>query len=171
MYRTILSGHAPRFAIALLVGALPLCATVHAETQLNHNGGFCVASGSSGTLSRKWQGTITNAHTSEDLRVLCPLVRVAGQNTTGLVQIHTIDRNRFQGIDCGFYDQRAYGHDWTWSGWTTSVGSGTDNFRTFSFGPYNSQDKYEGFHQVHCVLPPSDAVYGESVLGSYSSGG
>jgi hypothetical protein len=167
--RTILNARSLGCFSALLA-AMVLAPQASAETQLNHGAGFCVKSGSDGTLSRKWQGVIANASSTQDLRVLCPLVRVAGQNTTGKVNVHVIDRSQSAGVRCSFYDQRGYGHTWSWSNWSTSLGSGPNNYRTFSFGPYNSQDKWSGFHHVHCILPPKDPTYGETILASYSSG-
>lgn len=158
----------PIFLTAVL---LAFTSIASAETQLNHGAGFCQKSGSSGTLTRYFQGTVGNSHSSQDLRLLCPMVRVAAQDTTGVAKVHVIDKNRDEGIKCSFYNQRSYGHTWSWSGWVTTKGSGPTNYRTFSWGPNSSQDKFEGFHHVHCILPPADTVYGASILGSYSSGG
>lgn len=156
------------FSVLLLAAAFAPQAS--AEAQLNHAAGFCSQSGTSGTLTRYYQGVLGNASTTQDLHLLCPLVRVAGQTKTGTVNVHVIDRNNGAGVRCSFYDQRAYGQSWTWSGWEDTVGSGLNNFRTFTFGPYNSQDTFSGFHHVYCILPPKDATYGESILASYSSG-
>ena len=69
-----------------------------------------------------------------------------------------------------FYDQKAYGQDWTWSNWKNSLGSGPNNYVTFTFGPYNSKDSWGGFHHFYCIIPPTDVDYGESTIGSYSTG-
>lgn len=155
-----------------LVGMLGFLATttsaVAHETQLNHAAQFCNKSGSNGTLVRLFQGTIANDSYSKDLRVLCPMVRVANKDTTGKINVHVVDRNQGS-VRCSFYNQRAYGHTWQWSGWKNTVGSGPNNYRTFSFGPYDSQDKFDGFHHVHCILPPRDSSY-RTELASYSSG-
>jgi hypothetical protein len=152
-----------------LLGCLACNNAAHAhETQLNHAAQFCNKSGGSGTLVRTYQGTIANNSYSQDLRVLCPLVRVAGKGTTGVVNVHVVDRNAGS-VRCSFYNQRAYGHTWSWSGWKNTVGSGPNNYRTFSFGPFASQDSWDGFHQIHCLLPPRNSSY-RTELGSYSSG-
>ncbi|HVJ61191.1 MAG TPA: hypothetical protein VM555_00570 [Tahibacter sp.] len=158
-------------ALVLLAGLAPLGAA-QADTQINHASGFCNAAGSSGTLVRQFQGTLSNSSTTEDLHVLCPLVRVSGQDFTGIVNVQVVDRSRTDGIQCSFYNQRAYGHAWVWSGWSSpTLGSGEDNRKTIVFGSSTSQDKWDGFHHIYCILPPSDSVYGDSVLASYSSGG
>lgn len=141
-----------------------------AQTQLNHGAGFCQKVGSGGTLARYYQGTVGNSSVTQDLRLLCPMVRVSGKSTTGVVNVHVTDRSRDKGIRCSFYDQRSYGHKWRWTGWTSTRGSGPTNFKTFVWPAATSQDRYDGFHHVHCVLPPKDSLYGDSILASYSSG-
>lgn len=160
----------PIIFVLLAFVALFHSSGVYAGTQLNHAPGFCNAANSSGTLVRHYQGTISNAHSTEELWLLCPLVRVSGQNTTGVVNVHVTDRSRDSGISCSFYNQSAYGRRWEWTGWTKTLGSGFENNKTFSFGPYTSYDKWDGFHHIFCKLPPKDAVYGSSELGNYSSG-
>jgi hypothetical protein len=167
MYMRSFGTGAGTLALAVLATLSP---AAHAGHRLNHDAQFCNKSGSEGSLGLYWQGTISNESTTQNLRVLCPVVRMAGLTTTGDALVNAIDRNRNAGIQCSFYDQRAYGHQWTWSGWTTSLGSGANNYVTFKFGPYNSQDSWGGFHHFHCIIPPKDATYGVSVIGSYSTG-
>jgi hypothetical protein len=167
MKTSSLATSASTLMLAMLSGLSP---TAHAGHRLNHDAQFCNKSGSDGSLTIYWQGGIGNDSTTQDLRVLCPVVRMAGLTTTGDALVNAIDRNRNAGIQCSFYDQRAYGHAWTWSGWKTSTGSGNSNYVTFKFGPYNSQDSWGGFHHFHCIIPPKDSQYGASTIGSYSTG-
>jgi len=155
-------------AAAALLAAASMDAS--AGHRLNHSAQFCHKSGSDGTLSAQWQGTITNTSPTRNMRVLCPVVRMAGLGTTGKAHVHVIDRNLNAGVQCSFYNQRAYGHTWVWSGWKTSLGSGPSNYRTFTFPAQASQDSWGGFHHFHCILPPKDSTYGASVLASYSTG-
>lgn len=151
-------------------GAVSLSAPALAETQLNHSGDFCNAFSSEGTLVRRTPGYVENSSSSEDLHLVCPMVRVANRSTTGIANVHVNDRSTTAGIRCSFYDLRAYAQSWTWSGWESSLGSGPTNHKTFSFASSSSEDQESGFHHIYCILPPSDPTYGRSVLASYSSG-
>lgn len=164
--------HIHGLSAALLAAAASLSFTVPAlaETQLNHSADFCNAYDSSGNLFRRAPGFVENTSSSEDLHLICPMVRVANRSTTGIANVHANDRSTTAGIRCSFYDLRAYAQSWSWSGWESSLGSGLNNFVTFSFPSSSSEDQESGFHHVYCILPPSDPTYGRSVLASYSSG-
>ena len=167
MYTRSFGTGAGVLALAVLATLSP---AAHAGHRLNHDAQFCNKSGTSGTVVLYWQGGIGNDSTTQSLYLLCPVVRMAGLTTTGDALVNVIDRSQSAGIQCSFYDQKAYGHDWTWSGWDTTVGSGANNYRTFSFGPYNSKDSWGGFHHFYCIIPPKDPSYGVSIIGSYSTG-
>lgn len=161
--------------IALLLATAH--STLSAETKLTHGAQFCQQSGSGGELIRTFQGTLRNGSYTQTLHVLCPVVRVANNASTGKACVNTLDRNTGDGITCSFYDQRAYGHVWTWSGWKTTNGGSSTNYKTLTFGPYTSQDKFDGYHHFYCKIPPrvtapsSDPTQGYSWIGSYSTGG
>jgi hypothetical protein len=158
----------------LMVAASVLLAAASMDAfaghRLNHSAQFCNKTGSDGTFVAHWQGTISNSSTTKTLRLLCPVVRMAGLGTTGDAHVHVIDRNQGDSVRCSFYNQRAYGHTWVWSGWKSTLGSGPENYKTFTFAAQPSQDSWGGFHHFYCSLPPKDSTYGASVLASYSSG-
>ena len=140
-----------------------------AGARLNHGGGHCVKIGSGGNLVRYWQGTVGNDHWSQELWLLCPAVRRAGENTTGGPIFCGIDRSSTAGIRCSFYDQRSYGHAWWWSGWKETSGASANNYASRSWSATNSQDKFDGFHHFFCKIPPRSSI-GISVLSSYAAG-
>lgn len=157
-------------AVLAAAGSLSLTSPAMAETQLNHSADFCNAFNSEGTLFRRTPGYVENTSNTEDLHLICPMVRVANRSTTGIANVHANDRSTTAGIRCSFYDLRAYAQSWSWSGWESSNGSGPNNFVTFSFPSSSSEDQESGFHHIYCILPPSDPTYGRSILASYSSG-
>lgn len=157
-------------AIAIAASSLSFSTPALAQTQLNHSADLCNAYNSDGTLVRRTPGFVENSSATEDLHLVCPMVRVAGKSTTGIANVHVVDRSTTAGIRCSFYDLRAYAQSWYWSGWETSLGSGPNNNKTFSFASTSSEDQYSGFHHIYCILPPTDPTYGRSVIASYSSG-
>jgi hypothetical protein len=154
--------------LATLTGAAFAATPAHAGDRLNHSAHFCVAT--SGTPTIGWGGGISNASSTNEMRVFCPVVRDGGATSTGDAIVHTIDRKAGDGIDCSFYSARAYSQSWHWSGWIESVGSGEENYRTFSWDSVAHSDDWSGHHHFHCLVPTYDNTYGASVVVSYSTG-
>lgn len=159
------------FALTAMTVAGLAAAAAPARAERAESGTSCFKWGNDGVLGVWNQGVIGNLDFTNTMLVFCPITRELGENTPGDPLVHTIDRNVGAGVECSFYDVRAYGQDWDWSGWVSTLGSGADNFRTISWGSQGtSEDKFAGFHHFLCHIPPRDPTYGSSVLASYSSG-
>lgn len=152
------------FAGTMAGGLLP---AGEASARDEHSSGAlnCVTSGGSrGTWNA---GYITNQSTTSNMSVRCPISRDNSSTTTGTRKIHGIDANPNAAISCSAYEVNHYGTTWSWSGWIDSVGSGPNNYRTFSWPSITSRD---GSAHFYCIVPPRHSSQGASRISSYSVG-
>jgi hypothetical protein len=161
-------------AVAFLaVGAAIFCnGTSSDAAEIGHSALHCYIIG--GTLARWYNGQIGNASTTESMTAICPLVADTSQASTGTMHAHVIDASGDDAVTCSSYVTSAYGDNNYWSGWSSSVGEGPTNRRTFTFS--SMTDAWgAGNRTIVCTLPPKDTTYsgndGISRIGSYSSGG
>ncbi len=151
-------------ALVLLAGLAPLGAA-QADTRINHASGFCSAAGFERHAGAPVPGhAVQFEYDGRPARAVpagfACRVRTSPASSTCRSWIAAAQA----ASSTAYYNQRAYGHAVGLERLVVAdAGSGEDNRKTIVFGSSTSaRTKWDGFHHIYCILPPSDSVYGDS---------
>ena len=154
-----------RASITALMSAAVLASALFAPSsqavendRIQMSAGHCYPWSSGGSVGRYNNGQITNLSSGSNLRVMCPVTRIAHADNfriTVYVEDNNpywdYDNNRSGDVFCSVYDNNLYGESWHWHSWK-GTGSHT-GLTSITFVDSDMRHHTGGSLQLLCDIP------------------